>query len=85
MIYEADINVRKKLFPMFDSMNDTIILSCLQGHMGSAWVDDVERPAVAQVLVGDFVFYAGNPHTKEAQALLYNLPENILEIGRAHV
>lgn len=80
MIYEADSKVSKKLFPMFDSMNDTIILSCLQGHMGSAWVDDFERPTVAQVLVGDFVFYAGNPHAKQAEALLQNLPENILAI-----
>ncbi|MBP1970119.1 GNAT superfamily N-acetyltransferase [Virgibacillus natechei] len=80
MIYKADITVRKKLFPMFDSMNDTIILSCLQGHMGSAWVDDLEKPTVAQISVGDFVFYAGNPHAKEAEVLLQNLPENILAI-----
>ncbi|MBY7142962.1 GNAT family N-acetyltransferase [Virgibacillus sp. NKC19-3] len=80
MIYEADLHVRKQLFPMFEDMNDTIILSCLQGHMGSAWVDDVEKPTVCQVLVGDFVFYAGNPHAKEADTLLYHLPENILAI-----
>ncbi|UJL47494.1 GNAT family N-acetyltransferase [Virgibacillus sp. NKC19-16] len=80
MIYESDLNVRKKLFPMFDGMNDTIILSCLQGHMGSAWVDDLESPTACQISLGDFVFYAGNPHAKEAEALLNNLPENILAI-----
>ncbi|WP_449354150.1 GNAT family N-acetyltransferase [Virgibacillus natechei] len=80
MIYKADLNVRKKLFPMFDRMEDTIILSCLQGHMGSAWVDDLERPTIAQILVGDFVFYTGNPHAKEAEALLHHLPVNILAI-----
>lgn len=80
MIYEADLNTRKKLFPMFQNMHDTIILSCLQRHMGTAWVDDLENPTVAQVIVGDFVFYAGNPYAKEVEALLYNLPENILAI-----
>lgn len=80
MIYEADLDTRKKLFPMFKNMEDTIILSCLQGHMGTAWVDDLETPTVAQILVGDFVFYAGNPYAKEAEALLYHLPENILAI-----
>ncbi|MGE7834786.1 GNAT family N-acetyltransferase [Viridibacillus arvi] len=80
MIYEADINVRKKLVPMFENMDSTIILSCLQGHMGTAWVDDLENPKVAQITVGIFVFYAGNPNTKEAEELLFNLPEYTLAI-----
>lgn len=80
MIYEADINVRKKLFPMFENMSDTVILSCLQGHMGKAWVDDLENPTVAQILVGIFAFYAGNPNTREAEELLCNLPKHILVI-----
>ncbi|MBK3496952.1 GNAT family N-acetyltransferase [Viridibacillus sp. YIM B01967] len=80
MIFEADINIRKKLFPMFEEMDSTIILSCLQGHMGTAWVDDLENPTVAQITVGIFVFYAGNPNTKEAEELLYNLPDYTLAI-----
>lgn len=80
MIYEADINVRKKLTPMFESIDSTIILSCLQGHMGTAWVDDVHNPTVAQITVGIFVFYAGNCEAKEAEEMLNNLPEFTLAI-----
>ena len=80
MIYEVDINSRKNLYPMFKNSNDTMILSCLQGHMGTAWVDDIENPTVAQILVGVFVFYAGNCNAREADELLYNLPENSLAI-----
>ncbi|MFD2445433.1 GNAT family N-acetyltransferase [Bacillus sp. CGMCC 1.16607] len=76
MIYEVDIHIRKRLFSMFKNMRSTIILSCLQGHMGKAWVDDLENPSVAQIQVGDFVYYAGDPHRKEALELLHNLPEN---------
>lgn len=65
---------------MFDGMDSTIILSCLQGHMGTAWVDDLENPTVAQVTVGIFVFFAGNPNTKIAEELLYNLSEYSLAI-----
>jgi len=36
MIFEADANVRKKLIPMFKNMDSTMILSYLQGHMGTA-------------------------------------------------
>lgn len=80
MIYEADINVRKKLVPMFEKMDSTIVHSYLQGHMGTAWVDDLENPTVAQITVGIFVFFAGNPNTKEAEELLYNLPDFTLAI-----
>lgn len=80
MIFEADANVRKKLIPMFKNMDSTIILSYLHGHMGTAWVDNLENPTVAQITVGIFVFYAGNPNIKEAEELLNNLPEFALVI-----
>ena len=80
MIYEADVNVRKKLVPLFKNMNSTIILSYLHGHMGTAWVDNLENPTVAQITVGIFVFYAGNPNIKEVEELLINLPEFALVI-----
>ena len=47
---------------------------------GTAWVDDVVNPTVAQVVVGIFVFYAGNPHAKATEELLLNLPEYTLAI-----
>jgi GNAT superfamily N-acetyltransferase len=80
IIYKVDINLRKQLFPLFEGMNDTIILSCLQGHMGTAWVDDLVNPTVVQVIVGVFVFYAGDSHAKATEELLLNLPEDILVI-----
>lgn len=80
MIYKANADVRKKLIPMFKNIDSTIVLSYLQGHMGTGYVDNLENPKVAQVIVGIFVFYAGNPNTKEAEELLYNLPEFTLVI-----
>ena len=80
MIFEADIKVRQKLIPMFEKIDSTIILSYLQGHMGTAWVDDLENPTVAQITVGIFVFFAGNADTKAAEELLYNLPDFTLAI-----
>ena len=41
---------------MFDDFNNVILLSYLQGHMGTAWVNDLENPTVAQVTVGIFTF-----------------------------
>lgn len=80
MIYEVDADVRKKLVPMFEKIDSTMILSYLQGHMGTAWVDNLENPTVAQITVGIFVFFAGNPNINEAQELLHNLPDFALVI-----
>ena len=80
MIYEADVHVREKLLPMFNNMDSTIVLSYLQGHMGTAWVDDLENPTVAQITVGIFVYFAGDPNTEAAEELLNNLSDFSLVI-----
>ena len=48
--------------------------------MSTAWVDNLENPKVAQITVGIFAFYAGNPKTKVAEELLNNLPDFSLVI-----
>ncbi|WP_026690477.1 GNAT family N-acetyltransferase [Alteribacter aurantiacus] len=80
MIYKADQHARENMGPLFKEMDSTIVLSYLQGHMGTGWVDNLENPTVAQITVGIFVFYAGNPHTKEVNELLLNLPDFTLAI-----
>ncbi|MBS3681823.1 GNAT family N-acetyltransferase [Ornithinibacillus massiliensis] len=80
MIYKANADVRNKLETMFAPIDSTIILSCLQGHMGTAYVDNLENPTVAQITVGIFVFFAGDANTKEAEEMLYNIPEFTLAI-----
>ncbi len=49
MIYEASIHTREKLVTMFEDFNNVVLLSYLQGHMGTAWVNNLENPTVAQV------------------------------------
>ncbi|GGE70480.1 GNAT family N-acetyltransferase [Priestia taiwanensis] len=80
MIYEATNEGKKKIAPMFEGMLDTLILSCLQGHMGTAWVNDVDNPTAAQIIVGDFAFYAGDAYATGVEELLRNIPEHMLII-----
>lgn len=44
---------------VFDAWDETIIWSCLQGIMGEIHTNLTEDAAMA--ILGDFVFYAGNP------------------------
>ena len=45
----------------FEGWEETMVWSCLQGCMGYAIVDHEETPRAAQLVVGDFCFFAGEP------------------------
>jgi GNAT superfamily N-acetyltransferase len=51
----------EKIAPLFDGWNETLIWSVLQGHMGSFMADDEAAPEAAQIVLGDFCFFAGKP------------------------
>jgi GNAT superfamily N-acetyltransferase len=55
------MNNLQKIAPLFSGWNETLIWSVLQGHMGYAIADDGEAPTAAQVVLGDFCFFAGKP------------------------
>ena len=74
MLYTLDKKDGGRLIPLFEKMHDTMIWSYLGGHMGSAIVDDVEQPKMGQIVLGDFVFLAGDVTNEAAIELLENLP-----------
>lgn len=61
MIHIKDKNLAR-IAPLFDGWDETLIWSCLQGCMGSAYADDPENPESAQIMIADFCFLAGKPH-----------------------
>lgn len=63
----------KNLFPLFDSLEDTLVLSCLQNHMGRAWADRLDDPTFALLRVGDFCFLGGDASSPEAIPFLREL------------
>lgn len=68
---------------LFEGWQETLIWSCLQGCMGSAWADSEINPRSAQIIVADFCFFAGVPEKE----LILNKPEEypgdfIIMVGR---
>ncbi len=49
----------QRIAPMFERIYDTVMLSCLQGHMGQVFVDNIENPNGAILFCGSFVFIEG--------------------------
>ena len=52
----------KKIAPLFEGWQEALIWSCLQGYMGYAVTDSEEHPCSAEIVVGDFCFFAGTPN-----------------------
>ena len=49
----------KKIQYLYDQWNETMIWSYLQGCMGEAFVDHLEKPRSSQIVIADFCFFAG--------------------------
>ncbi len=56
---------------LFAGWEETMIWSCLGGVMGRAYADDGEPPKSAQIVLGDFCFFSGDP----LEELIRNKPE----------
>lgn len=57
---------------LFDGWQETLIWSCLQGCMGSAYADDPINPRSVQIVIADFCFFAGIPN----ENLVKHKPKN---------
>lgn len=80
MITKVPENQRQLVKPFFEEFEDTLIRSYLEGHMGEAWVDDLDHATAAQITVSIFTFFAGDPNTPAVEALLRTIPEDVLII-----
>ena len=54
-------DVKDEISVLFDGWEETMVWSCLQGHMGHVVTDGKRPPKAAQVVIGDFCFFAGQP------------------------
>ncbi len=75
-IYQVPKGEMNRIAGLFDGWQETMIWSCLQGHMGKAYAAGFQeagesRPLSAAILTADFCFFAGVPHRE----LIQKVPE----------
>ena len=68
----VEILDKSKIADLFAGWEETLIWSCLQDCMGRAYADTEEDPQSAQIVVGDFCFFAGKPSAR----LVRNKPDD---------
>ncbi len=79
----VEVNEVKNIEKLFEGWQETLIWSCLDGYMGKAFADNEKKPQSAQIIIGDFCFFAGKPN----EELIKNFPkdyksEYLIMIGR---
>lgn len=67
---------QKVITNVFDSWEETIIWSCLQGIMGDVYTNDAEDAAMA--ILGDFAFFAGKPSEEVVRFKPENCKQNFI-------
>lgn len=58
-MFEVNKSELPRIVPMIERIYDTVMLSCLQGHMGQVFVDNIENPKGVILFCGSFVFIEG--------------------------
>lgn len=61
---------RLKLIDIFSDLQDTVILSTLQGYTGRAWADSKEQPRFGLIQGGDYLYIAGELEEGDAIKLI---------------
>lgn len=56
-----EVTDKASIAPLFEHWQETMIWSCLQGCMGSAYATAATQPPSAQICIADFHFFAGIP------------------------
>lgn len=71
------IEVRKdqmnQIASLFEGIQDSMVIACLQGYMGNAYVETMQEPKAALIVSGEYSFFGGDPNSKQAEILAGNL------------
>ncbi len=76
---EVKKNEMCNIADLFKGFEDSMVIACLQGYMGRAYVDRLSDPTIAMIVSGEYSFFAGNAKMEAAKALVENIFEYIGE------
>ncbi len=81
MIQKVDKSNREIITELFRAQSSPKVLTYLQGYAGEAYVDNLEDPTVAVIMVSIFAIIAGDPQSNFAENLLQSIPDKRLIIA----
>ncbi len=72
-MHPVEIEKRNTIAPLFEGIQDSMVIACLQGIMGQAYVARETEPKAALIVSGEYSFFGGDPTSPEALELAQNL------------
>ena len=60
-------NERDSIAALFQGIDDSMVIACLQGYMGEAYADRLPNPRLAVIISGEYCFFGGSADTEEAK------------------
>lgn len=64
---------RQAIKTLFRGIQDSMVIACIQGYMGEAYVDKLPNPEVGLIVSGEYSFFAGNANSDAAKAFAEGL------------
>lgn len=58
---------------LFEGIEDSMVISCLQGYMGNAYVTTLDHPGAALIVSGEYSFFGGDADSTDAVELVRSL------------
>ena len=72
-MHPVEIEKRNTIAPLFEGIQDSMVIACLQGIMGQAYVAQETEPKAALIVSGEYSFFGGDPTSDDALELVRNL------------
>lgn len=63
----------KDIEALFQGIDDSMVIACLQGHMGEAYADRLPSPGFAFIVSGEYSFFGGAADLAEAKETVENI------------
>ena len=63
-------NEMYKVAPFFEGIQDSMVIACLQGYNGEAYVKSWEDPKAALIVSAEYSFFGGDPESSDAEYLV---------------
>ena len=69
LMIRVEKNNRNSISPLFQGIDDSMVIAYLQGFMGVAYADRLPNPRFTVIISGEYCFFGGTPDSKDAKEL----------------
>lgn len=70
---KVEKNQMTDIADLFKGVEDSMVMACIQGHMGKAFADTLPNPTMAVIISGEYSFFGGNAKAEAARDAVENI------------